>query len=314
MQETPKERKLRKYGRRSGWVLFLLLASAILFQSCLMDRRIRKEIADYPRDPLTGVIEGTEAVTLRPATLEGPTSRTACLLIHGFLSSRQDYNDLGEKLVKEGMTVRLMRLPGHGTTEPDFAYQPDGALYRAVETEYRQLRAEFDRVYVVGFSMGGTLSTLLSTREKVDRLALVAPYYRVSYEWYYILPAEAWNPLVSWAAPYLPRSDVFVKINDREQIGKFFMYRTLPTSGARQLLALGRHVRQPEVLQKVTCPVLMVHSPHDGAANPKAAEKAFNTFSSTDKQLVWFNKSDHMLLWDYDREEVKQTLVDFLKK
>jgi len=25
------------------------------------------------------------------------------------------------------------------------------------------------------------------------------------------------------------------------------------------------------VLQKVACPVLMVHSPHDGAANPKAA-------------------------------------------
>jgi carboxylesterase len=314
MPEMQKEKKLRKYGRRSGWVLFLILACAVLFQSCLMDRRIKKEIADYPRDPLTGVIEGTEAVTLRPERLEGPTSRTACLLIHGFLSSRKDYNDLGEKLVQEGMTVRLMRLPGHGTTEPDFAYQPDGALYKAVETEYKQLRQEFDRVYVAGFSMGGTLSTLLASREKVDRLVLIAPYYRVSYEWYYLLPAEAWQPLLSWAFPYLPRSDVFVKIKDRDQIGKFFIYHTLTTSGARQLLALGHMVRQPEVLQKVACPVLMVHSPHDGAANPKAAEEAFNTFSSTDKQIVWFNNSDHMLLWDYDREEVKRTLLDFLKK
>ncbi|MCA9450554.1 MAG: hypothetical protein KC931_25760, partial [Candidatus Omnitrophica bacterium] len=72
-------------------------------------RKMESEIQGYPRDPKTGVVKGTEAVTL-----DG-TGANSALLVHGFVGSRIDFNDLGEILNDEGLTVRMTRLPGHGT-------------------------------------------------------------------------------------------------------------------------------------------------------------------------------------------------------
>ena len=167
--------------------------------------RLKKEIAAADRDPLTGIIRGCEAITLPPAPDTALTTPTACLLVHGFMAARSDFNDLGQSLAAKGFTVRMLRLPGHGTTPPDFGWQPDGALLKSVEAEYRALRAKYPRVYVVGFSMGGALSTLLAAEEKPEKLVLTAPYYRITSHWYYVLPPEVWNQAVGSFVSYIMR-------------------------------------------------------------------------------------------------------------
>jgi carboxylesterase len=291
---------------------FLALVCGLFFYSGCAHRHLRKEIAAADRDPLTGVIRGAEAVTLAPQGADPRTSGTAVLMIHGFLAARSDFADLGERLARRGFTVRLMRLPGHGTIPPDLEFLPDGALFQAVHQEYLKLRAGHRRVCVVGFSMGGALATLLASMEPVDRLVLAAPYYGVSYKWYYVLPPETWNTLIGWAVPYLKKSERFTRINDRSQVRKFFRYQTVPTGGVRQLVALGKAARRPETLRKVTCPVLLLHAEGDEAASAKAARKAFEQLGSPRKEAVWFQKSNHIIFWDYDRDEVKRRVEEFL--
>ncbi|MBN1866733.1 alpha/beta fold hydrolase [Candidatus Sumerlaeota bacterium] len=290
-----------------------LLFLCLLLHSCVVQQVLRTEIASTPRDPITGVALGTEAVTLvPPAGSDAATSRTACLLVHGFLAARTDFADLGERLCRRGFTVRMLRLPGHGTTPVDFAYQPDGALFRAVQEEFRALHRDFDRVDVVGFSMGGALSTLLASREPVDRLVLVAPFYRVTYKWYYVLRPETWNTLLGRLAPYMIRPTAFVKLNDRSNFGKFFFYGIVPSRGTRQLVRLGREARLPETLERVACPVLLVHSEGDEASSPKAARAALARMASSVKRTLWLERSNHVLFWDFDREEVKTRIEKFL--
>ncbi len=308
--------KTQKRSRGIKWFrailgLFLLFFLACFCYSCATQRTLRREIASTPRDPVTGIATGTEALTLGPSS-DASTSGTACLLVHGFLSSRQDFADLGERLAERGVTVRMMRLPGHGTTTVDFAYLPPGALYKAVHAEYQNLRRDFDRVHVVGFSMGGSLSTLLASREPVDRLVLVAPYFGVTYRWYYVLPPAAWNSLFGRFVPFLIRPESFVKVNDKEQVGKFFFYQTLPTAGVRQLMELGKEARRKETLEKVKCPVLVVQSEGDEASAPKATRKAFDNLGSERKELLWLTRSNHVLLWDWDNETVKERIEEFL--
>ena len=304
-----------KRRRRIPQVLcgvLLLVLCGVFGYSCSAHRNLVREIAAADRDPLTGVVRGAEAVTLAPQTADPRTSGTAVLMIHGFLAARSDFADLGERLARRGFTVRLMRLPGHGTIPPDFEFLPDGALFQAVHQEYLKLRAGHRRVYVAGFSMGGALATLLASVEPVDRLVLAAPYYGVSYKWYYVLPAETWNTLIGWAVPYVKKSERFTRINDRGQIGKFYHYQTVPTGGVRQLVALGKAARRPETLRKVTCPVLLLHSEGDEAASIGRARKAFDQLGSPRKEAVWLQKSNHIIFWDYDRDEVKQRVEEFL--
>lgn len=308
---SPTMNALWRWGCRLTLAV-VLTGCALFTYSCATGRSMRAEVAAQDRDPITGVVRGTEAVTFLPTLDDPATSRTACLLVHGFLSSRQDFADLPERLAARGITVRAMRLPGHGTTPTDFAGQPDGALLRAVRQEYQNLARGHDRVYVVGFSMGGALDTLLASEEPVAKLVLLAPYYGVTYKWYYVLPAETWQSMLGPLVPYIKRPMGMTKLNKRENADRYFMYRTLTTAGTRQLMQLGRAAGRPETLGRVQCPVLLVHSRTDDAASPAAAAKAFEGFGSAKKRAVWIEKSNHVICWDYDAEQVLTETVEFL--
>lgn len=297
------------------WIALILfiLFSACVISACAMNWGIKRSIARADRDPLTGVVRGLEAVTLKPTGPITPaTQDTVCLLVHGFIGSPRDFNQLGRHLTDKGFSVRVLRLPGHCTTCVDFAHLPKGELLKAVRQEYLDLRSHYKRVYVIGFSMGGSLATLLASQEPVDRLVLLAPYYAVTYHWYYILPPEAWNALLSPMISYVPKLVNFVKVNDRSVVSQIFTYDYLPTAGARQLMDLGRQARRPEVLEKIKCPVIVIHSTGDEAASPSASRKAFQLMASPQKEYVTFKRSNHILLWDYDRDEATQRIEDFL--
>jgi carboxylesterase len=294
-------------------VSLVLLAAILLLYSCATTYGARRSNATEDRDPATGIVRGTEALTLRPdAKNDAPPLDAACLLVHGFVGSRRDFAGLGDYLAKKGFAVRLMRLPGHGTTPSEFARLKPGALLEAVREEYANLRREHRKVYVVGFSMGGALSTLLASREPMDGLVLIAPYYGVRYHWFYVLPAETWTALLGRLAPYVRKSERFVRVNDRSQVSNIFAYDWVPTAGARQLVQLGRDARQETVLRAIRCPVLVLHSQGDFAASPKASAKAFALIGSQRKEYVSLTRSDHHLLWDYDRAEATRRVGGFL--
>jgi carboxylesterase len=306
---TPKSRFHRVV--RNIVIVLALFALSMICYACASQRALRKYIATLDRDPITGIVAGTEAVTLDPPK-DSASTDTACLMIHGFLAARDVYGDLGERIAKRGVTVRMVRLPGHGTTPADLAYLPKDAFYRTVLAEYDTLAKRYKKIRVVGFSLGGALATRLASERPVDRLVLLAPYYKVTYRWWYILPVETWQRLVGWTMPYTIRPHGACAINDKSQIGKFFMYQIIPMGGVRRLAEAGTEARDPERLRKITCPVLWIHSVNDIAASYNAALWVFAHINSTAKEHCKLEKSSHVLCWDYDREQVKQATVRFI--
>ncbi len=279
--------------------------------ACVARRALEREIENTPRDPVTGIVLGTEALSLDPPADDAPTS--ACLLLHGWAGSRRDFADLGERLAAAGFHVRMTRLPGHGTTPRDFAKQTPDSLYEGAAREFHALRNRFKEVNVIGMSMGGTHATLLAANEDVDHLVLVAPYYGVTYRWFYILPPETWNALIGWAVPYLIKPKGMVRVNRPGAAREIYSYRVIPMKSVRTLILLGKEARQTEVLQAIRCPVLIVMAKGDEAASPERVQEAFDQMTVRNKTLHWFpERSNHHLLHDYDREEAKQVIVDFL--
>jgi carboxylesterase len=120
--------------------------------------------------------ETTTLSSALPRTLEG--GQDGVLLIHGFTGTPRDLAGLGEALHRRGLTVRIPRLPGHGTNGIDFLCSGWRDWLRCAADVYADMRARCRRVHLVGHSMGGNIAVLLAARFAVQRLVLLAPALR----------------------------------------------------------------------------------------------------------------------------------------
>ena len=259
------------------------------------------------RDKDTGVLIGAEHYDTGPADSHG-----AVILVHGFIGAGNNFNDLPEYFAELGWRVRVMRLPGHGTSPRDLDNVNTDTMLRKIISEMDDLRRSHEKVVLIGHSMGGTLCTLAASQRKVDRLVICSPYFGITHKWYYILKPETWihitSPLVRWVY----KGDAFIQVNREEVKDKIVSYRWVSMRSLKTLNELGRRTNTADVLSDVTCPALMIHSFNDEAASKESAEKAFNLLGSSDKRAVWLKASNHHIFWDYDHDQVISEIGRFL--
>lgn len=303
----------RKKSRR---VLMLCLAAAAVLLigcntlgSCLASARGKS----LPRNPETGILAGAEPIELGPEEAD-----VGVLLVHGYIGGSNNFGELPERLAANGWRVRALRLPGHGTSPRELARTTVEELVDAVRDELAALRPRHDKVVLVGHSMGGALSTIVAAEGDVDALVLAAPYFGVTHRWYYGLKPEIWSRLLRPVVWWVYKGDHFMKVNRKDAKKEIFSYRWIPTRSAVMLVKLGKRVNAQDVLDKIECPVLLLHSAGDTAADPKAARRAFDAMASDNKRAIMLEKSDHHLFWDYEREtvidEIEQFIVDVRKR
>ncbi|MBI3737142.1 alpha/beta fold hydrolase [Candidatus Sumerlaeota bacterium] len=288
-----------------GAVVVPLILSAV---GCAIigNRGVAKEERETPRDPATGIILGAEERNLGPEN-----SKSALLVVHGFIGDGSNFNDLPERMAARGWFVRVILLPGHGTSPRDFAERNPDEFIAKVRSELAALRAKHAKVAVVTHSMGAAISTLAVAEEGADALIWGAPYFGVSYKWFYVLPVETWawlaHPVVHWV--YRPDRAIIVHCPEARQ--HIRAYRWIPTRGALTLMELGRRAGKQETLDKIKCPVLWMHSPTDAAASPEAAQEAYDKLKCP-KQKLTLDNSDHHIYWDCQHDEVMAAVENFL--
>ena len=93
-----------------------------------------------------------------------PGGPTGCLLVHGFTATPQVMRNLGEYLNKQGFTVMGVRLAGHATSIEDMIRSRYADWLASVEEGWHLLQGITERVFLMGHSMGGSLSLILAAR------------------------------------------------------------------------------------------------------------------------------------------------------
>jgi carboxylesterase len=111
--------------------------------------------------------------------LPGENGRAA-LLVHGFPGTPAELRPLGQALHQSGWTVRGLLLPGFGPEIASLGERKAAEWLTAVDANLAELQASASQVLLVGYSMGGALSLLAASQRKVDRLAILAPFWRTS--------------------------------------------------------------------------------------------------------------------------------------
>jgi len=243
------------------------------------------------------VLEGAEEFRLGDG-------RVGVLMIHGFTGSPQGLRHLGEHLAERGLAVEGIRLPGHGTTWEHLNLKKAGDWRKAVEDGYGTIAQGRDEVFVVALSFGAALAVDFIARrpEAVAGLVTLAGFV------YSDDPRRFLAPVVKRLVRSLPG----VANDIADPAGHEIAYDRVPAAAAAEMLKVIRAARRS--LPQVRCPVLVMHGRNDHTVKPINAEIIHQGVASAHKELVWLERSYHVVTLDYDRDVVRQRTYDFIKE
>jgi carboxylesterase len=226
------------------------------------------------------------------------------LLCHGFTGTPQSLLPWAEHLAADGLTVRLPRLPGHGTSvaEANLTTWPD--WYAEVERNLVELSAQCEQVFVMGLSMGGTLAIRLAEERgaEISGLVLVNPSLLTKRPDRFLLPVLRFV-VPTWAGI---ASDI------KKPGAAELAYDRIPMKAAYSLSQLWVTTRAD--LAKVTQPILVFRSTDDHVVEPDSAALLKAKVSSSDVREVVLDDSYHVATLDNDAPIIFQGSVEFVRR
>lgn len=230
------------------------------------------------------------------------------LLIHGFTGTPGELRLLGERLNKEGYTVKGLLLPGHGTTPEDLETKTLEDWYEATKKEYLELKKVCTEVSVAGLSMGGLLALKVASEFNIkSAIIMSAPIF------IYDSRAKLLTKRVYSIVKYFYR---FVRKFKRDyyDIGEEYKqsYKVMPLRGVVELLKLMK-ICKNNVISKITVPCLIIQSKNEHTVKATSAKYIYDNVKSKIKKLVWLENSGHIITIGKEREKVFDAVVDFLK-
>lgn len=231
-------------------------------------------------------------------------SSVGVLVCHGFTGSPRSMRPIAERCVEQGYTVRMPRLPGHGTRWQDLNATRWTDWYGEVLGAHAELAERCETVVAVGLSMGGTLVTLLAEEkgEAVDGLVLVNPAYELKD------PRLAVLPVLKHVVPSLAAIGDDIK-KDGVTEGA---YPRTPLKALHSAMELWDRTRRD--LPQVTQPVLLIRSREDHVVHPHSSELLLSRISSDDVTEVVLENSYHVATIDHDAPLLLDETVAFVER
>lgn len=230
-----------------------------------------------------------------------PGGSTGILLFHGFTATTVEVRPLAEYLNQAGYTINAPLLPGHGTSPEDMLKVHWQDWISCAERALKELANQCENVIVAGESMGGLLSLYLASQHTSIRGIMVyAPALKIDGIWkaYLLTPFKK----------IVPKG--YIK-DDEEELFPWQGYNVLPLPAVIQLNHLQKVVLKR--LRKIHQPILVMQGQLDKTINPGGSKIIIAEVSSSQKELIWLERSGHCVVLDREFEEVRRASVEFIR-
>lgn len=214
---------------------------------------------------------------------------------------------LGEFLAAGGYDVMGPLLAGHGLTPEAMAATRWPDWVRSAEEALAALRRDCQDVFVCGQSLGATLALhLAATHPEVKGVitmgAMASPaYFR---DWR-IKIIRGLKYAVRW---HVPGDEP--DLGDPTAVRLLHSYARRPTVCIESLMHLLRVVDRE--LPQVPVPALIMHGRGDRTVDVGNAPHILERIGSTDKQLIWFERSGHAITVDLEHDLLFATVLNWL--
>jgi carboxylesterase len=231
--------------------------------------------------------------------------KTGALLIHGYTASTAEVRPLGEYLHQRGYTISAPLLPGHNTSPDDLNRQRWHDWTDAVERAYQELKAQCERVFVCGESMGGLLALYLASEHpEIAGVVVYSTALRI-----------ANHDATMLRARLLHRFIPHVKKQEREPSdadARWRGYTVNPVPALVQMSKLQDQVRQR--LPRIHQPIVVMQGRRDKSIDLQSGEIIMHEIGSTQKEIHWFDNSTHCVILDCEWEHAAEMTWKFIQK
>lgn len=222
----------------------------------------------------------------------------AVLCLHGFTATTVEVRDMAAFLFNKGYTVRAPLLPGHGKSPEEMNQTGWRDWFGKAESSLKELQRDYQKVFVLGESMGALLTLRLAALyPSLQGILLFAPALKINNLW-----------LSKYLWPFKPMMKKKPPMDQLPQQS----YTSFPLKAAASLYAFQAIVRQE--LPQIHIPVRIFQGPRDDTINPIGAVLINENIGSLDKELIIMEESGHLILLDKQKEIVEEMTLAFIEK
>ena len=225
------------------------------------------------------------------------------LVCHGFTGTTQSMRYLGEQIHAAGYTVIAPRLAGHGISPQAMAKTTAADWIASVDQALATLRQTCSQVYMVGLSMGGTL-TLYTAAKHGDVIKGAVPINAV------VRIGNAGMASVAFDAN-LPDTVPGIGSDIKAPGVVELAYKEVPVPAFRQVYALTAVTH--DLLPTITCPTLVITSREDHVVDPTNGPLIAQRLGAKRIELLWLDDSYHVATLDNDKALIAQQTVAFIR-
>lgn len=236
-----------------------------------------------------------EMSLLHPINQRGEGKERALLVLHGFSSTPAVYRLLIPRL-KHYDAIVCPALSGHAQSIEAFS-QSTASQWLATATQAcEELIKEYQKVDVLGLSLGGLLACELSKRFSLNHLFLLAPALKLKLH----LPAMITLAQVLQYLGFKQLRNAAGNLVSTEQAE--IAYKKLPITTILEILSLIRDYQWVAP----SCPVDLFLGSHDEVVASEAVEALFASLPNA--KVHWLTNSAHVLPLDRDLDEIVECI------
>ncbi|MCR6112060.1 alpha/beta fold hydrolase [Bacillus sp. A301a_S52] len=225
-----------------------------------------------------------------------------CLIVHGFVGAPDETAEIENHFRDKNWLVYCPELPGHdGTKEALKSVSYKHWVYKA-EVAMKELLNRCEKVYVIGFSMGGVIASYLAAKYPVEKLVLISSAV------YYLNMKQLMHDMKGWFIESI-RGDLAE--DDIYQFYKAKIQR-LPMAATLEFVKMVKRLR-PHV-DEITAPTLVIQGKNDGLVPEKSAEYIYDHIQSEEKELFYFPEAKHYIWFGEEKEELLEMIDGFFIK
>ena len=230
-----------------------------------------------------------------------------CLLVHGYAGRPFEMQYIADRLRQAGFITVEPALAGHHGDEAEFAASRFSDWQASAEQAFVALRAKVEQIFVLGFSLGGSLVLDLAQRYQVDGLVTIATPVFLHRLYPYWTPDRRlfFTGLLRYVYPRMPMPQVRA---ESRAIAPWQGYEKVHYAHTLHSLKKGI-VQVGRGLERIIAPVLVLHAIQDRAVHVDNAWHIARTVRSVRREIRLLSvqetiTSRHMLVTHQETRDI----------
>ena len=235
-------------------------------------------------------------------------AKIGVIFVHGILGTPNQFLKIDYVMEKQGYDSHSILLPGHGKTARELRSTTYRNWLDYSSECIGKMRKRYQKLYLVGHSMGGLLCINALVQNRADGLILINTPARTT------VSAVQIKRSMGLVLPFLPKDHAYLKAHKESagvEINQFYEYIML----TKPMLEVSKLIMKTRrCFSQVETSTLIIQSKNDEVVFYKNAYFLKENISGAKQDILFLNDSSHALFSQRDEEKMIDHILRFVEK